>query len=99
MGCVVKLQENQRASNRSFYVNLAAALADAVQLEFGYDGNNRARQPQRRRFLDKDNQLRQICRHDPKANALEQRIRGGPTVSGDDGFELEAKFFRSALPA
>ena len=35
MGYVVKLQKVQRPTNRSFYVNLPAALADAVQLDKG----------------------------------------------------------------
>jgi hypothetical protein len=35
MGYVVKLQKVQRPTNRSFYVNLPAALADAVQLVKG----------------------------------------------------------------
>jgi hypothetical protein len=33
----VKLQKVERPTNRSFYVNLPAALADAVQLEKGED--------------------------------------------------------------
>jgi antitoxin component of MazEF toxin-antitoxin module len=35
MGYLVKLQKVQRPTNRSFYVNLPAAVADAVQLEKG----------------------------------------------------------------
>jgi len=35
MGYVVKLQKVQRPTNRSFYVYLPAALADAVQLDKG----------------------------------------------------------------
>ena len=35
MGYLVKLQKVERPTNRSFYVNLPAALADAVQLEKG----------------------------------------------------------------
>jgi antitoxin component of MazEF toxin-antitoxin module len=35
MGYVVKLQKVERPTNRSFYVNLPAAIADAVQLEKG----------------------------------------------------------------
>jgi antitoxin component of MazEF toxin-antitoxin module len=35
MGYVVKLQKVQRPTNRSSYVNLPAALADAVQLDKG----------------------------------------------------------------
>ena len=35
MGYVVKLQKVERPTNRSFYVNVPAALADAVQLEKG----------------------------------------------------------------
>jgi antitoxin component of MazEF toxin-antitoxin module len=35
MGYVVKLQKVERPTNRSFYVNVPAALADAVQLDKG----------------------------------------------------------------
>ena len=35
MGYVVKFQKVQRPTNRSFYINLPAALADAVQLDKG----------------------------------------------------------------
>ena len=35
MGYTVKLQKVERPTNRSFYVNLPAALADAVQLSKG----------------------------------------------------------------
>jgi hypothetical protein len=37
MGYPVKLQKVERPTNRSFYVNLPAALADAIQLEKGED--------------------------------------------------------------
>jgi antitoxin component of MazEF toxin-antitoxin module len=37
MGYLVKLQKVERPTNRSFYVNLPAALADAIQLEKGED--------------------------------------------------------------
>jgi antitoxin component of MazEF toxin-antitoxin module len=35
MGYLVKLQKVERPTNRSFYVNLPAALADAIQLDKG----------------------------------------------------------------
>jgi antitoxin component of MazEF toxin-antitoxin module len=35
MGYLVKLQKVERPTNRSFYVNLPAAIADAVQLDKG----------------------------------------------------------------
>lgn len=35
MGYLVKLQKVERPTNRSFYVNLPAALADALQLDKG----------------------------------------------------------------
>jgi antitoxin component of MazEF toxin-antitoxin module len=35
MGYLVKLQKVQRPTNRSFYINLPAALADAIQLDKG----------------------------------------------------------------
>jgi antitoxin component of MazEF toxin-antitoxin module len=35
MGYLVKLQKVERPTNRSFYINLPAALADAVQLQKG----------------------------------------------------------------
>jgi antitoxin component of MazEF toxin-antitoxin module len=37
MGYPVKLQKVERPTNRSFYINLPAALADAVQLAKGED--------------------------------------------------------------
>jgi len=37
MGYLVKLQKVERPTNRSFYVNLPAALADAIQLVKGED--------------------------------------------------------------
>ena len=37
MGYLVKLQKVERPTNRSFYVNLPAALADAAQLEKGQE--------------------------------------------------------------
>jgi hypothetical protein len=37
MGYPVKLQKVERPTNRSFYINLPAALADAVQLVKGED--------------------------------------------------------------
>ena len=37
MGYLVKLQKVEHPTNRSFYVNLPAALADAIQLEKGED--------------------------------------------------------------
>ena len=37
MGYPVKLQKVERPTNRSFYVNLPAGLADAVQLVKGED--------------------------------------------------------------
>jgi antitoxin component of MazEF toxin-antitoxin module len=37
MGFPVKLQKVQRPTNRSFYIRLPAALADAVQLFKGED--------------------------------------------------------------
>jgi antitoxin component of MazEF toxin-antitoxin module len=35
MGYLVKLQKVERPTNRSFYVNLPAALADAIELDKG----------------------------------------------------------------
>ena len=35
MGYPVKLQKVERPTNRSFYVNLPAALADAIELDKG----------------------------------------------------------------
>ena len=35
MGYLVKLQKVERPTNRSFYVNLPAALADAIDLDKG----------------------------------------------------------------
>jgi antitoxin component of MazEF toxin-antitoxin module len=35
MGYIVKLQKVERPTNRSFYINLPAALADAVELSKG----------------------------------------------------------------
>ena len=35
MGYPVKLQKVERPTNRSFYVNLPAAVADAIQLDKG----------------------------------------------------------------
>lgn len=35
MGYLVKLQKVERPTNRSFYVNLPAALADAIELGKG----------------------------------------------------------------
>lgn len=35
MGYQVKLQKVERPTNRSFYVNLPAALADAIELDKG----------------------------------------------------------------
>jgi antitoxin component of MazEF toxin-antitoxin module len=35
MGYLVKLQKVERPTNRSFHVNLPAAIADAVQLDKG----------------------------------------------------------------
>jgi antitoxin component of MazEF toxin-antitoxin module len=35
MGYLVKLQKVERPTNRSFYVNLPAAIADAIQLDKG----------------------------------------------------------------
>ena len=35
MGYPVKLQKVERPTNRSFYINLPAALADAIQLSKG----------------------------------------------------------------
>jgi antitoxin component of MazEF toxin-antitoxin module len=37
MGYLLKLQKVERPTNRSFYVNLPAALADAAQLEKGQE--------------------------------------------------------------
>ena len=37
MGYPVKLQKVERPTNRSFYVNLPAALADAIELVKGED--------------------------------------------------------------
>jgi antitoxin component of MazEF toxin-antitoxin module len=37
MGYPVKLQKVERPTNRSFYINLPAALADAIQLTKGED--------------------------------------------------------------
>ena len=35
MGCPVKLQKVQRPTNRSYYINFPAALAEAMQVEKG----------------------------------------------------------------
>ena len=35
MGYLVRLQKVERPTNRSFYVNLPAALADAIELDKG----------------------------------------------------------------
>jgi len=35
MGYLVKVQKVERPTNRSFYVNLPAALADAIELDKG----------------------------------------------------------------
>jgi len=35
MGCKVKIQKVERPTNRSFYVNMPAAIADAVCIEKG----------------------------------------------------------------
>jgi antitoxin component of MazEF toxin-antitoxin module len=37
MGYPVKLQKVERPTNRSFYINLPAALADAIQISKGED--------------------------------------------------------------
>ncbi len=37
MGYPVKLQKVERPTNRSFYINLPAALADSIQLVKGED--------------------------------------------------------------
>ena len=37
MGCKVKIQKVERPTNKSFYINFPAALAEAAEIEKGED--------------------------------------------------------------